>query len=125
VPSVLLTGGLQVRVLPEEPSGRAKSRQLTGRPLDRCPPVVSRRGTRTAEVGLTAVEVAAMLCHAQASTSERYIHLATAPGSSEPSGSRLRRSGRDPAVWHLDILGVTRIIAPKPSDWRLATKGWG
>jgi integrase len=33
-------------------------------------------GTRAAEVGLTALEVAAMLGHAQASTSERYIHLA-------------------------------------------------
>ena len=32
-------------------------------------------GTRAAELGLTALEVAALLGHAQASTSERYIHL--------------------------------------------------
>jgi hypothetical protein len=37
-------------------------------------------GTRAAEVGLTALEVAAMLGHAQASTSERYIHLAAGAG---------------------------------------------
>jgi integrase len=38
-------------------------------------------GTRAAEVGLTAaLEVAAMLGHAQASTSERYIHLAAGSG---------------------------------------------
>jgi integrase len=37
-------------------------------------------GTRAAEVGLTALEVAAMLGHAQASTSERYIHLASGAG---------------------------------------------
>jgi integrase len=33
-------------------------------------------GTRAAEMGLSALEVAAILGHAQASTSERYIHLA-------------------------------------------------
>jgi integrase len=33
-------------------------------------------GTRAAELGMTALEVAAILGHAQASTSERYIHLA-------------------------------------------------
>jgi len=33
-------------------------------------------GTRAAEMGLSALEVAAMLGHAQASTSERYVHLA-------------------------------------------------
>jgi site-specific recombinase XerD len=33
-------------------------------------------GTRAAERGLTALELAALLGHAQASTSERYIHLA-------------------------------------------------
>lgn len=33
-------------------------------------------GTRAAELGLSALEVAAILGHAQASTSERYIHLA-------------------------------------------------
>jgi integrase len=33
-------------------------------------------GTRAAELGLSALEVAAMLGHAQASTSERYVHLA-------------------------------------------------
>jgi integrase len=37
-------------------------------------------GTRAAEVGLTALEVAALLGHAQASTSERYIHLAAGAG---------------------------------------------
>ena len=37
-------------------------------------------GTRAAEVGLTALEIAAMLGHAQASTSERYIHLAAGAG---------------------------------------------
>jgi integrase len=33
-------------------------------------------GTRAAEMGLSSLEVAAILGHAQASTSERYIHLA-------------------------------------------------
>jgi integrase len=33
-------------------------------------------GTRAAEMGLSALEVAAILGHARASTSERYIHLA-------------------------------------------------
>ena len=33
-------------------------------------------GTRSAELGLSALEVAAILGHSQASTSERYIHLA-------------------------------------------------
>jgi integrase len=33
-------------------------------------------GTRAAELGLSALEVAALLGHAQASTSERYVHLA-------------------------------------------------
>jgi integrase len=33
-------------------------------------------GTRAAELGMSALEVAALLGHAQASTSERYIHLA-------------------------------------------------
>ncbi|MGN6391553.1 MAG: hypothetical protein ACTHM9_04805 [Gemmatimonadales bacterium] len=31
---------------------------------------------RAAELGLSALEVAALLGHAQASTSERYVHLA-------------------------------------------------
>lgn len=33
-------------------------------------------GTRAAEMGLSSLEVAAILGHAQASTSERYVHLA-------------------------------------------------
>jgi integrase len=33
-------------------------------------------GTRAAELGLSSLEVAAILGHAQATTSERYIHLA-------------------------------------------------
>jgi site-specific recombinase XerD len=33
-------------------------------------------GTRAAELGMSALEVPAMLGHAQASTSERYVHLA-------------------------------------------------
>jgi integrase len=33
-------------------------------------------GTRAAELGLSALEIAAILGHAQASTSERYVHLA-------------------------------------------------
>jgi integrase len=33
-------------------------------------------GTRAAELGLSSLEVAAILGHAQASTSERYVHLA-------------------------------------------------
>jgi integrase len=33
-------------------------------------------GTRAAKEGLTSLEVAALLGHAQASTSERYVHLA-------------------------------------------------
>jgi site-specific recombinase XerD len=32
-------------------------------------------GTRAAELGMSALEVAALLGHAQASTSERYVHL--------------------------------------------------
>jgi integrase len=43
-------------------------------------------GTRAAEVGMTALEVAALLGHAQSSTSERYIHLA--------AGAELERAER-------------------------------
>jgi hypothetical protein len=43
-------------------------------------------GTRAAEVGMSALEVAALLGHAQASTSERYIHLA--------AGAELERAER-------------------------------
>jgi integrase len=33
-------------------------------------------GTRAAELGLSSLQVAAILGHAQATTSERYVHLA-------------------------------------------------
>jgi predicted transcriptional regulator len=38
--------------------------------------LVADAGTRAAEEGLTSLEVAALLGHAQASTSGRYVHLA-------------------------------------------------
>lgn len=46
-------------------------------------------GTRAAEIGLSALEVAALLGHAQATTSERYIHLAA--GANAERAARLAR----------------------------------
>jgi integrase len=54
-------------------------------------------GTRAAELGLSALEVAAMLGHAQASTSERYVHLAngTSRDRAEQLASQALGSGLD------------------------------